>query len=266
VAGCSLVVGTDGLSGETATAGGDGGGVDASHDGAQPGDGGATTTDATARGCTVYPDATFCEDFDDPLTALSTTKWTSTDVGQPQGTIALVQAGAVSAPNAARLALVDAGAGCGFLKLARKFVGTYSSLLAHFSVRPETDGNFVAMVGAPANLPVATYRVILGIYRPSGSSGSLLAYVQKYVAGASSDFTSGEIPFDTDPLGRTIDMSIEMTASPNPRMVVTQGGKRLELAVPPTLPLSDPHVDFGPYCRGAASAFAFDDVAIWATP
>jgi hypothetical protein len=258
------VVGTEGLSGDTATASGDGGGLDASLDGAQPGD--AMTTDANARGCALYPDATFCQDFDDPVTALSTTTWTSTDVGEPQGKIELVDAGAVSPPNAARIALVDAGAGCGYVQLSRKFQGTYAKMVARFSVRPETQGNFVAMVGAPSNLPVATYRVVLGIYKPSASSGSLAVYVQKYQASTPSDFTSGEIPFDVDPYGRTIDVSIEMTASPNPRMVVTQDGKKLELAVPPTLPITDPRVDFGPYCRGTAAAFAFDDVAMWLTP
>jgi hypothetical protein len=61
-------------------------------------------------------------------------------------------------------------------------------------------------------------------------------------------------------------VSVEMTAAPNQKIVVTQGTKVLSLAVPPTLPLSDPHVDLGPYCQGTFAAFAFDDVAIWVTP
>jgi hypothetical protein len=262
-------VGTDGLAGgATATPGGDGGGVDAALvDGAQPPDASSDGGDAGAvRGCGLYPDATFCEDFDEPSTALSMSTWTDTSVGDPQGTITLVEAGAASPPSAARIALVSAATNCEYMKLSRSFVGALSRFETRFVVRPDTLGNFFVAVAAPSTTPGATYRVILSFEKPGTSTGYMSAFVQKHQGGTFSDFSVDTLPFTTDPLGKSFEVGVELTAAPNPKIIVREGTRALPLTTPADLAITNPRVDLGPYCQGEMTAFTFDDVAIWATP
>lgn len=263
--GCSLVVSTDGLTGDTSgTPANDAAAADASLDGAQAADG--PLADAGLRGCGLYTDATFCQDFDDPKTALAASTWTVADTADPGGTITLVEAGAVSAPNAARLSLLDTSGGCEYLRLSRAFTGSLSGLSTRFSVRPESEGIILALVAASSELPGATYRLLLGFDKPQGSKGQLYAFVQKHEAGVFSEFSSDSLPFDVDPFGRSFDITVEATVAPNAKVAVREGSRALTLAAPPALALTDARIDYGPYCRDKTTTVTLDDVVIWATP
>lgn len=262
VAGCSLVVGTDGLTGEMPA--NDAGAQETSLDGAQASDG--PLGDAGARGCGVYTDATFCQDFDDPTTALSASTWTVADTADPGGTITLVEAGAVSLPNAARLSLLDTTSGCQYLRLSRTFTGSLSGLSTRLSIRPDSEGIFLALVAAPSETPGATYRVLVGFDKPRGSAGQLFVLVQKHESGGFSDFSSDSLPFDASPFGRSFDVAVEVTAAPNAKVVVREGVRTLTLAAPPALAITGARIDYGPYCRGETTTVTLDDVVIWATP
>jgi len=64
----------------------------------------SSASDATvATGCSRYPDASFCNDFDG-VNPLGTNFWTFSDEGSARGTIAITQAHATSPPNALRIA------------------------------------------------------------------------------------------------------------------------------------------------------------------
>ncbi len=272
-AGCSLVVGTDGLSGEAPGIGpsdaASGDAPEVSLDGAQATDAPALDGgDAGLRGCALYPDATFCQDFDDPATALSVAPWSASDVGEPGGAITLVSAGAASPPNAARLALFDAGTGCKYIQLSKNFPGTFSGLTARLSVRPESNSNFLAVVAAPTSLPGASYRILVSFDKLAASKSQLYAFVQKYESGVFSDFSSGTIDYSIDPFGgQTFDVTVEMKAAPNASIIVREGARQLVLAAPPALKItSEARVDIGPYCSDMPATFTFDDVAVWAFP
>lgn len=265
-AGCSLVVGTDGLTGDASgTPVNDAAAADASLDGAQASDGPqAEGGDAGSRGCGLYPDATFCQDFDDPRTALSASTWTVAETADPGGTITLVEAGAASAPNAARLSLLDTTSGCEYLRLSRELTGSLSGLSTRFSIRPDSGGIFLALVAASSELPGATYRVLVGFDRGPGSKGQLFAFVQKHEAGVFTEFSSSSLSFDADPYGRSFDIAVEVTAAPNAKVVVREGERALTLDAPPALALTDARIDYGPYCRGETTTVTLDDVVIWA--
>ena len=268
-AGCSLVIGTDGLSGEApnlnpndAAASPDGA------DGAQGTDGAAVVdgADAGLRGCGLYADASFCQDFDDPTTALSASTWTSADIAGPAGTITLVEAGAASQPYAARLALLDASNGCEFLRLSKQLPGTRSALKARVAVRADGLGTFLAVVAAPSTTPGNSYRLLLAFEKPGSSTGYLSAFVQKHDASGFSDVTSDTLPFTSDPVGRDFVVDVEITAAPSASIIVREGGRALTLTAPSDLTIVDARVDLGPYCQSVARTFTFDDLAIWTSP
>lgn len=266
--GCSIVIGTSGLSGggndaASGDAAATGDATSPGADGSQGAD--AAIGDAGARGCALYTDATFCQDFDDPATALSASTWSSTDTTKPGGTITLVAPGSVSTPNAARIELVDASSGCAYQQLSKEFPGARSSLTARFSVRPESTGFIVAIVAAPSELPGATYRLLLG-FEKAGTPGVLHAFVQQHQGGTFSDYAFDSLPFGSDPLGRSFEVSVEIKAAPDAKIVVREGGRTSMLNAPPSLAINDARIDLGPYCSDHAAAVSFDDVAVWTTP
>lgn len=270
-AGCSLVIGTEGLAGEApgptpydAAAFPDG--LDASLDGAQGTDGAAVVDGAALRGCGLYADASFCQDFDDPTTALSASTWTSADTAGPAGTITLVEAGAASQPNAARLALLDASNGCESLPLSKQFQGARSALKMRVAVRADGLGTFLAVVAAPSATPGNSYRVLLAFEKPGSSTGYLSAFVQKHDASGFINITSNTLPFTSDPVGKDFVVGVEITAAPSASIIVREGGRALTLTAPSDLTIVDARVDLGPYCQAVARTFTFDDLAIWTTP
>jgi hypothetical protein len=268
-AGCSLVIGTDGLAGDaTSTGPTDAASPDADASLDAPSSDGATAdaSDAGLRGCALYADASFCQDFDDPTTALSSTTWTLVDTADPAGTISLVEAGAVSLPNAARMELLDASNGCESLRLSRSFLGPLSGLTVRAAVRPEGLGDFLAVVAAPTSLPGPTYRVLVAFEKPGMSVGYLSAFIQKHDSTGFTNFPSATLPFTSDPLGRDFVVSVEITAAPNPKVLVREGTRVLTLPAPADLAITDSRIDFGPYCQATSRTFTFDDIAIWAFP
>lgn len=265
--GCSLVVGTDGLSGTAVDAPTDAGGtLDALVEATTQADAGDAGDGAVAKGCAAYADASFCQDFDDPTTALATSTWTDTDVGAAKGTITLVSAGAVSAPNAARLSLLDGTGGCRFEQLARRISGTFKTYSTRMTVRADTTGTFLAAVAAPSTMPGKSYRVLVSIFKPNATESILRALVQQHDSGTFSDFFSASLPFDAPPFGRDLDVTVEMTAAPNAKILVREGSRMLPLSAPADLAFIDPRVEIGPYCSGAAQTFTFDDVVMFTGP
>lgn len=262
-AGCSLVVDTSDLSG-----GGSAGGSDAATDTIAANDASLDGTaldggDAGAKGCALYADAAFCQDFDDASTALTTTTWTDSDVAETRGTITLVAEGASSAPNAARIALVTTVGDCNYLRLSKTFLGSMTSFTTRLTVRPDSDDTFVVVVAKPTNLPGTSYRVIVGAERNGNGTYSLYGFVQKYLAGVFSDSGGRSMIFDSTPIGRNLDITVEIATSPARSIVLREGTRALTLPAPIDLELNEPRFDLGPYCRATAAAFTFDDVAAW---
>lgn len=262
-AGCSLVVDTSGLSG-----GGSAGGSDAATDTIATNDGALDGTavdggDAGAKGCGRYADATFCQDFDDAATALTTPTWTASDVGEARGTITLVAEGASSAPNAARIALVSTVGDCNYLLLSKTFPGPVTSLITRVTVRVDVEDAFLVVVAKPTTAAGPSYRVIVGTERLAGGIFKLYGFVQKYLAGTFSEFAVQTMPFDTTPFGRNLEITVELTTAPTRSIVIREGARTLTLPAPPDLDLDGPRFDLGPYCRRTQATFTYDDVAAW---
>jgi hypothetical protein len=131
-AACSLTTSFDGLSTTPPPDGAVDGSVRPNTDGAAGrAEGGALPGDG--RWCTTVPDASFCEDFDDP---------SATDPGAhfsgphlvPAGSIGFDTAVAESAPRSAVMRLTSA-TGCGYANLEKEIVGTFHELHVAFSAR-----------------------------------------------------------------------------------------------------------------------------------
>lgn len=271
-AGCTLAVDLDGLAGD-AQGGGDGGdgGVEASvasdaatrDAGTEAGADADADTAAPAGACAGFPAASFCQDFDDSTTALTPTTWNSAPLAIAAGNATLVSEGAVSAPNAARVALTTPQNDCNTVQLSRLFPGQSSALTASVSVRPGGAGTFLAVIAAPSSTKGATYRVLLSI---PPENNRVNAFVQMHLNGTFTGFAFDVLPLAQPPIGRNLALTVELAGAPNPSIKVHEGKQVVTLPAPSDLLILNAVVAIGPYCELAPVAFTFDDLVVYAAP
>ena len=258
--GCTLAVSLDGLAGPPVIAGD--GGVDATSavDGA-PTDAGTEAAVAVV-GCARFPDAAFCQDFDDPKTALAPASWSDPPLDTTRGSASLVSEGASSAPNAVRLALTTTPTDCEYVQLSRSFADRFSALTTKVSARIDSGGAFLAVIAAPSSRSGPTYRVLLAL---ADTKDGVYAAVQKHLNGNFTDFSSQTLVLTTPPIGRDLALSVELTGAPTPSVKLREGSQVLDLPAPSDLVIEDALVQIGPYCLGRPVAFTFDDLVVFTT-
>ena len=262
--GCSLVVDVDGLTGGALDGGGGtaDGAVESSPESGPSGKPGDATDEGSPRGCARFADASFCQDFDEPTSALSPPTWNAYLPDGSVGDFSLVTDGAVSAPNAARATLTSSTSDCGFNQLTRSFPGSFGTLMTRASIRVESNGIVFAVVAAQAEGAGRSYRVLLTIE----SDGALGIAVQQYDSGNFTDVYSTINPLDEDPFARSVDLSVAITMAPSPSIVVTAGAKTFVIPGPADLSIKNPDIEIGQYCRAIAARYIYDDVAVWVGP
>lgn len=267
-AGCTLAVDLDGLAGEAP--GGDSGLEGSAAIDAAPPDGGAEAgadadpeAAAPAVGCARFPDASFCQDFDDAKAALASATWNGPPLAIATGSATLTAEGAVSVPNAARIALTMPVTDCNTVQLSRLFPGRSSALTTSVSVRPGGAGTFLAVIAAPSTTTGATYRVLLSI---PPENNRVNAFVQMHLNGTFSGFSFDVLPMTLPPVGRNLALTVELVGAPSPSVIVREGKQLVTLPAPSDLLIKDATVALGPYCESAPVAFTFDDVVVHAAP
>lgn len=222
-------------------------------------DGGDSGARAEA-GCSAYPGSAFCVDFErpDPL-GLGT--WTETDYPDAStGVLSLVSQPVVSPRNAARfeLAKLDSG-GCDYLRLERRFTGSFGGFTARTDLLVEGEGLYftLASEGSGPN----RYSLIVGV---SNRAVSLL--FQKYDGSQFSTVSIDEISLDLVAFGRWLPISLEYVEAKGKTVRFSVGSQSLTVAAPSDYAARNLNLGVGPYCmRGPAKA-TVDDVVLVTLP
>jgi hypothetical protein len=270
IAGCSLLTDLSGLSSSTpradGSATGDGAGKDSGglgEDGPD-GSGGDGSTEGgapDASGCARYPGTTFCVDFDQP-SPLTTPPWTENDAldTNPGGTIALTTSAPISAPNAARFMLAASTDNCSYLRLVKKFPGSFGGIVTRFDMRAEDSAVYYSL-GVTIN-PSLRFTILVSL----GIDKLVHLFVQRgdsTITEIGSDSVDLDLPWP----GRWISLTLEYKSQPTKGVTLTIPGARpLFVSLPADFVASDPQLTIGPFCEGNLTRATFDDVAAWLTP
>lgn len=222
-----------------------------------------TTPDATSDapdaapllGCKAMMDASFCEDFDDP-SPFAPTIWSTVDLDSSVGTISLDDTSATSPPNAASFVVPSSAPGCSYLRLTRRFLGTFAAVKVHAAIRMATIGNaFNFTVGSATNFTLLT----------QFDDNSATVRLQKYDGVTLSDSVFVILPLDTTPIARWLALDMSYVGSTH-QLTVTLGNSTKSRTLPTEFEAIDPGIGIGPYCSGGATSMTVDDVSVYLTP
>lgn len=219
--------------------------------------------DGSARpeaGCGAYPGATFCVDFErpDPL-GLGT--WSETDYPDAStGVLSLVSQPVVSPRNAARFDLnkLDSG-GCDYLRLERRFTGSFGGFTARTDLMVEGEGLYFTLAsdGAGSN----RYSLIVGV---SNRAVSLL--FQKYDGNQFSTVSIEQISLDLVAYGRWLPISLEFVEAQGKTVRFSVGSQSLSVPAPMDYSAKNLNLGVGPYCMKGPAKATVDDVVLVTVP
>ena len=224
---------------------------------ADAGDGGTVRPEA---GCEAYPGATFCVDFERP-DPLGLGSWSETDYPDAStGVLSLVSQPVVSPRNAARfdLAKLDSG-GCDYLRLERRFTGSFGGFKARLDLQVEGEGLYFSLSseGAGSN----RYGLIVGV---SNRAVSLL--FQKYDGSQFSTVSIDQISLDLVAYGRWLPISLAFVDAPGKTVRFSVGSQSLSVAAPADYAAKNLNLGVGPYCMKGPAKATVDDVVLVTVP
>lgn len=223
---------------------------------ADAGDGGTVRPEA---GCEAYPGAAFCVDFErpDPL-GLGT--WSDTDYPDAStGVLSLVSQPVVSPRNAARFDLAKLDGGCDYLRLERRFTGSFGGFKARLDLQVEGEGLYFSLSseGAGPN----RYGLIVGV---SNRAVSLL--FQKYDGSQFSTVSLEQISLDLVAYGRWLPISLEYVEAQGKTVRFSVGAQSLSVTAPADYAAKNLNLGVGPYCMKGPARATVDDVVLVTVP
>ncbi len=262
-AGCTLIVDTSDLAGVPASPDlpGDAAGeanVVTSDDAAVEVDARDASADAARIGCAAVLDASFCEDFE-RTDSLSTAVWTAVDTND--GVISLTDAASVSPPTAASFQVSNDAGNCRYVRVSRRFPGTFSRASTRFSVRA-TSSAYVFSFKASSSLASTSYQAILRVEM----SASVSIHLQRLSGGTVTDLGSTSVALATSAQGRWLGVEALFDEATGTLALTADGLKGTDVSVPSDFVLKDPEIAFGPFCASVGSDVLFDDVSAFVTP
>ena len=248
IASCSLFTDLGGLSNGYADSG-------TGETGADGGDAGIVVD---AAGCARFADASFCADFEGP-SPTAAPPWTGNELtGRPGGgAIALTTVDPISPPNAVRITAAGGTGGCDYLRLIKRFSGNATAVTTRYRVRAGSEDAHFAL-GTKAS-SVLSFSVIVALGRPF----TVTMIVQRNDNNTVSPVAQESKNLTTEWPGRWLDVRLELTTQPSPKVALLVDDTRIDVALPAAFSANEPDLSIGGYCFGSDVLLDFDDFATW---
>lgn len=207
---------------------------------------------AAPRLCERYRDAALCVDFESS-DALGPQLWTNAQAPNTAGTVSLDPSTARSAAQSARFDLLDAAAGCEYLRLLRIFPGTFSAWRARVSLLATREDYLLTLEDASSRL----------VLFQLPDTGHLRVTTQNLDPNVAQSVELGLPVF-----GRWLDVVIDVETQPSPRLRVAVDGvmDAIVLALPSDFTVRNPAIGIGHFCSNEPSTLHVDDVVVELAP